>query len=205
MDKGNNDNGPDQETPDERSDNSSFGGLDDSSVSDTTSDRPDPPMNWRPDTGMSQSNPDNQNNALEQGPAVVGKIVLNLDGSEMRQFEKARKYIIASQFVAIVSLFFGGILLSCIAIVIAVVGYRQLSQIAMNYWEQPFVQMALKRPGVIAIGMGVLALIVNAVALFVMYPMIMQTLQDEGFAGLIPGLQSNGTAAQLPSETSLFG
>lgn len=167
---------------------------------------PEPPPNWKPEDSAPRTQPPlPSEHDPSQDEAVVGKIVLKLERDEVPRFESARKFIMASQITALVSLFFGGMLLSCVAIVLAVLGFRILSEIAANRVDQPYVQKALKRSGLIAIGMSVLALVVNAVTLFVMYPILMQTLQEEGISGLIPGLQAGSSTSQPSSGSSLFG
>ena len=170
------------------------------------SSAPEPPPNWKPEDSVPRVQPSpTPKQDPSQDTAVIGKTVLKLEGDEVPRFEKARKFIMASQFTAIISLFFGGMLLSCVGIVLAVLGYRTLSDIAANRAEQPLVQQALKRSGLVAIGMCVLALVINAVTLFVMYPILMQTLQEQGFSGLIPGSQTGSSTSQAPAGSSLFG
>lgn len=206
MDDGNNEHTQGNETSDSQNERINNVLAPQSTANDGRSQSPEPPPSWKPDDNHFQVQDNNGSESdSERGAAVVGRVILKLEGEEALQFEKARKFITASQFTAIVSLFFGGMLLSSVAIVLAVLGYRGLSGIAANREGQPLVQRALKRSGLVAIGMSVLALVVNAVTLLVMYPILMQTLQEEGITGLLPGFHSGGSAMQAPSSTTLFG
>lgn len=160
---------------------------------------PDPPAGWNQSNQPSQQSP--QGNAPQDPDlpdmGVVGRTVFKLTDQEAFTFSSARKFITASQVAAVVSLIVGGVLLSSIAVVLAIIGFRKLNDIAQGHTDQIEVHFALRRSGILAIGISAAALIINVVSLIFFYPMVMESLGAGGFGGLFP----SGTSA-APSPTT---
>ena len=123
-------------------------------------------------------------------------------------FSSARRLITIAQISALVSLLFGGVVLSTISIIVAIVGYRKLSFIAANYSKEPALQGMIRRPGALAIIMSVFALVLNIISLIAIYPLIMQALQSGDISSLFQSSSSQLSTAPAPTPSpgdSLFG
>ena len=165
---------------------------------------PEPPASWNApyqgNTTNGQGTP-----GFQQQPGqrprigVAGTFQTLLSGNDAFLFESGRKYQTAAQICAIVSLFIGGILLSCVAIVLAVIGYRKYIQIQPNGDSQQF-KMALMRSGKIAIGMCAIALVLNVISFVALYPLVMEMMQTGDLS--IFGIQPSAPAG---SGTSTWG
>ena len=171
---------------------------------------PEPPSNWNEKGPGNPITPTgHQPRQGGQAPGsngFIGKTVIKMDAGDAREFETGRKFVSAAQITALISLFFGGVLLSAVSIVLAILGYRSLSHIAIKRSNEPMVRSALKRSGIIAIVMSILALVINIVSLIAFYPMVAEMLQQGNLSSVFPGggqAAPNGSGA--PSGSSLFG
>lgn len=147
---------------------------------------PEPPARWNP------AEPDARqykatkrfDNSNVTGMGVIGKTRFPLKSDEIPVFQSARRLIITSQIVSAVSLFLGGVLLSAVAVICAIVGFGKLNRLALARPEDPDAQRALKRSGWIALAITVGVLALNVFALIYLYPMFADTLQNAGLGNL---------------------
>lgn len=156
-----------------------------------------PPQNAQGQTGQ---NPQ-QNNPFVQGMQMM----TSLSAEDAQEFSSARKLVTASQLTALVSLLFGGVVLSAVSIGIAAYGYSKLSKIAAKHEGNQMLQGMIRRPGALALIMAVFALVLNIMSLIAIYPMITEALQQGNLSSLF---QSSPTAsAPAPSSPggSLWG
>ena len=122
------------------------------------------------------------------------------------EFAHALKLARIAQIMALVSLVIGGVLLATAAVVVAVISYRRSSTLidGSNFRMDTLALQALKRTAVIAIVMGVLALGVNAIALAMIYPTMMEMLQTGDYATLFGDMQTDG-ASSAGTSGSFWG
>lgn len=119
------------------------------------------------------------------------------------QLVSARKYVTAAQICAIVSLFIGGILLSSVSVVVAIIAYRKLADYARSASIDDLHRKILVRPGLIAIAMCVFALALNVVSIIALYPYIEQIMQTGDYSSLFG--TGGGQAPNAGSATSTWG
>ena len=169
---------------------------------------PEPPLSWKPTEN---------NSAHHQAPAeqkqgaapstyrigAVGDKRVQLSGDEALAFESARKLVSIAQICAVISLFVGGVVLSTIALVLAIAGYRRLTQLARGRGDEPAMQAALSNPARIAIVLSTVALLFNVVTLVYVYPLVMQAMQSGDVTALLGG--SQGTAPSAGGGSSTWG
>lgn len=168
---------------------------------------PEPPPSWRPsktdyEQPYEQSSKTPQGNDEEppQAPRLESPTV-RLTSNDELLLENARKFISISQICAVVSFFLGGILLSSVAVILAVMGLVKLNTFANAHSLERGNRAALMRSGVIALGMCVLALVFNIVSIVMFYPIIMQGLETGDFSGIFGSGQGSSTASDSTSST----
>ena len=168
---------------------------------------PEPPEGWKPQYEERNPRPDANGggDSFRQVMKPVGNNVITLGPEDSLEFSRARKFITASQVVALVSLFIGGVLLSAVAIVLAVIGFRKLTAIAEKCIEEFEVRRAFKRPGLVAIALSVGALVINAISIIVFYPLLLQALQQGDFASVFTGAGVSSGGSAPANGSSLFG
>ena len=165
---------------------------------------PVPPERWRPDE------PDPQRPDGPVGPGedpdtrvgMIGNARVELRGGAIYEFQSARRLITASQVCAIVSFFIGGVFLSAAALVCAAMALGKLNLIASAMDSNPDAQRALRRLGYLAIGLSVVALVINIVALIVLYPMVMEAMQSGSFGSLFGGGSTGGASGGSTGNTT---
>ena len=157
---------------------------------------PEPPTRWQPGPQTSAPNrQDPANNPEKQTKSgYIGQAYIELKGSEIADFESARKLITYAQIAAIVSFFIGGILLSSASLVCAFIANRKLAKIAAARSSSPDVQAALMKLGVMALILAGAALIINIIALVFLYPMVFDAMQSGNVNSLFGGSASSGGA-----------
>ncbi|MBQ9041938.1 MAG: hypothetical protein IJ111_03905 [Eggerthellaceae bacterium] len=167
--------------------------------------KPEPPVRWNPEDSEAPEQPESLNEApssnrrvsSQAATAVIGKTKFSLNAEEFKVFQSARKYITASQVIAVFSLFFGGVFLSAVAIGFGCVAYGKLNQLAENRYGNPELQRTIRRSGMLVIAVAAFALVLNIVALVFLYPMVAETLQgtDLGaLTGISPSIGSSGSS-----------
>ena len=173
---------------------------------------PEPPPNWTNDTHPAPVELQHvRNSPYDNGQQVLGNTPVQIqpDSEHVRSFNSARKFVIGAQICAIVSLFIGGIVLSAVSVVLAVIGYRTVSALANEVAASPTIATAYKRSAAIAILMTVLALVVNIASIVLFMPMIMEALQQGDLTGMLSSVASPDQPASTPaspsSGDSLFG
>ena len=182
--------------------------LDSNSTEARGSGAPEPPLNWSPPEGSDGRHEHSQTtiaqNAVRSRTGVIGKVTITLATDEVLDFESARKLISASQITAIISLFFGGILLSSVAVFLASSGFMKLARIAKRHEDNALASKALRKSGAVALAMSLLALAINIVTLIVFYPLLEQMMQQGDFFSLFGG-QGGATSSGTSVGSSLFG
>lgn len=165
---------------------------------------PEPPPSWkRPETDYEQpyEQMDRQNterrNESQQRPSMPHQ----LSQTDVQLLENARRNISIAQICAIVSLFLGGVVLSTVAVVLAIMGLSKLNAYANTHSLEQDAQRALRRPGMLAVGMCVFALVFNIVSLILFYPVFMEAVQTGNFSGLFGSGQGGAPSPGAGSST----
>lgn len=134
--------------------------------------------------------------------AAIGKTVFSVNDEQVQAFESARKLMMAAQITAIVSLFLGGIFLSMVSVVLAVVSNSRFRNIASTVAGDE-AQTALRRTGTSVIVLSAAALVLNVLSFIFIYPMIMQVVQTGDYSSILGPL--GGNAPSGTSGTSTWG
>ena len=155
---------------------------------------PAPPPGWTQGGNQQDPPPGGQPPDGNWNPHPATSI-FHLNQEQTAEFNSARKLTTISQIMAIVSLFIGGILLSAAAIVVAFVARGRMQRVASQC--TPEVQAAIMRSTIVPIGFCLLAFALNIASLILLYPMVMEMLQNGSFQDLFPfgGSTSGGSSA----------
>ena len=170
---------------------------------------PEPPPSWKspkPDNEQlyvqsDQHDFDQRTESPQPRPSV--NMPTSLSNADVQLLETARKFISIAQICAIVSLFLGGVVLSSIAVILSFMGMSKLNAYANAHSLDEGARRALRRPGVLAVGMCVFALVFNIMSLIFLYPIVMESLQSGDFTGLFGSGQ--GSAPSSGAGTSTWG
>lgn len=121
-----------------------------------------------------------------------------------QEFRGIRRFVIASQICALVSLIIGGVPLSAVAIVLGLVARSKANGWASNPQDPNREAWGLlRRSASIAAIMGAVALVLNAISLAMVYPVMMEMLQNGDLGSLMGG--SGATGGSAGSGSSVWG
>lgn len=124
------------------------------------------------------------------------------------EFNGIKRLITAAQICAIVSLLFGGLLLSIVSLALALIARgkasRLLEQASANQDAYHQTWTLLKRSASIAIVIAAVACVLNTITFIRVYPIIMQMLQT-GDIGTLFGSGAITTTPAPNSSGSIWG
>lgn len=119
-----------------------------------------------------------------------------------REFKSIRRFVTASQITALVSLIIGGVPLSTVAVVLGLIGRSKANGWALNPNDpNRGIWMQLRRSATVAAIMGAVALALNAISLAMVYPVMMDMLQN----GDLGSLTGAGTGSGSGGSSSVWG
>ena len=117
----------------------------------------------------------------------------------IKEIKSAQTFITVATIAAPVSLLFGGVLLSSIALICGIVGQRKLKSIhPKTAQEKAAIQVALKSVRM-ALIMCAIALVLNAVSMYFMYPTYLEILES-GDTSALQGGSAQPSSNSQPSS-----
>ena len=126
---------------------------------------------------------------------VISGVAFSVPQSEAALILKARRNCTIANVLAIVSLFIGGMLLDVVAIVFAAMGFSNLRAFSKKYNNDMVISNALRRPGIIALVLSIIAFVLNAISFAIMFPILYRFIENNDVEGLTAYLQTG----QLPN------
>ena len=164
-----------------------------------TGSAPEPPDTWRPDANLKPIVTPAQRDNTSTSTIRVGKDAFTLKTiDDLIELESARRYLIAAEIMAPVSLLIGGTLLSTVAVIFAIIGYLKMKAIGERNDQNPVIGPALRRTGIIAICISGFICLLNIVNLVVMFNILSGAIATGNFDAF-QGLWPFGSSPVTPS------
>ncbi|MEG2260082.1 MAG: hypothetical protein RR997_00970 [Raoultibacter sp.] len=139
-----------------------------------------------------------QNNTVPEAPQQSSQPVLpQPTPQEVKMLKNAQTMIIAGNIAGPVSLMFGGVLLSSVALIVEIMARVKLNKLTRSKTQLAQPASRLKRANIVGIVICAAALALNIYAAFIMYPIVMEAVQSGDYANLL-----NGDFSTKPPETS---
>lgn len=137
--------------------------------------------------------------------ATAGPVSFRVTDSEADELERARLLMNTAFGASVVSLFFGGALVSALGVLAAVICLVKFNTVGKNHPDDPRIARYLRRNGIIAVTVSVAALALNAAIAIAMYPMVMEMLESGNLDQLfsMPGAGGDVNAATPDSNGSI--
>jgi len=111
-----------------------------------------------------------------------------------KQLKSAQSLVLASSLMGPISLILGGVLLSSVAMVCSILGFRKLNKLTQPIEPQYEVALRqLKRTSKIALIVCMVALALNLIAFIYVFPQALEAYQDGTYVDFLMG-DSNGSA-----------
>ncbi|MEG1830208.1 MAG: hypothetical protein RR204_00145 [Raoultibacter sp.] len=139
-----------------------------------------------------------QKNTTPEAPQQPSQPVLpQPTPQEVKMLKNAQTMIIAGNIAGPVSLMFGGILLSSVALIVEIMARVKLNKLTHGKTQLAQPASRLKRANIVGIVICAAALALNIYAAVIMYPIVMEAVQSGDFSNLL-----NGDFSTKTPETS---
>lgn len=122
------------------------------------------------------------------------------NANDLKDLKTSQTLVMVASIAGPVSLFIGGVLLSTVGLVCAIIGLRKLSVLSGRQTGIAAMALRFKRSAIIGLVVCGIALILNAISFYLMFPVILDMVESGDYAGLI---SDTGTGAA--GSTSTWG
>lgn len=102
---------------------------------------------------------------------------------DQRELKKAQRLVMVASISGPVSLFIGGVFLGTVGLVCGIVAYRKLRRLATKRTEVGVFAGRLKRSSVIGMCVCGVAIVLNGIYAYIMFPTILEMLETGDYAG----------------------
>ncbi len=104
--------------------------------------------------------------------------------NDQRELRASQTLIMVANIAGPVSLFIGGMLLGTAGLVCAIIACRKLRRLMTKQDEIARIAARLKRASFIGMGICGVAIVLNGISMYFMYPVILEMLQTGDYSGL---------------------
>lgn len=147
-------------------------------MTDKRNTPPEPPK--APEDGKNQEPVRNAEDVPQ--PGLAPELQPNL--LDLRELKTSQTLVMVASIAGPVSLFIGGVFLSTVGLVCGFFGFRKLKVLSNKQAKVAAAAARLKRSSIIGIVVCALALILNALSLYIMWPELAQMLETGDYANM---------------------
>lgn len=122
------------------------------------------------------------NEGPEQMPGMSPSLQPNL--LDQKELKKAQRLVMVASIAGPVSLFIGGVFLGTVGLVCGIMAYRKLKQLAAKRTEVGVFASRLKRSSIIGMCVCGVAIVLNGIYAYIMFPTMLEMLESGDYAGL---------------------
>lgn len=138
---------------------------------------PEPPAGFEP------SAPNDPNNTPMPQPSA----------DDMRDLKKSQTLVMVASIAGPVSLFIGGMLLSAAGFICGIIGFRKLGKLTTKQTDVAKMAQRLKRSSIVGIVVCGVAFALNAVAFYLMLPVVLDMVESGNYAGSLADIGAGST------------
>lgn len=161
-------------------------------MTDSNNEAPKPPEDLKNIDPAPTTQPDPQQSGVS--PSLQPNL------RDMRDLKTAQSLALIASIAGPVSLFIGGILLGSAGLVCGIIGFRKLNRLIAKQNDVAKAAARIKRSSIIGMCVCGVAIVLNAVSMYFMYPVILEMLETGDFSGL-----SAGTGTGAAESNSVWG
>lgn len=122
------------------------------------------------------------------------------NANDLKDLKTSQTLVMVASIAGPVSLFIGGVLLSTAGLICAIIGLRKLSVLSAKKTGVSSMALRLKRSALIGLVVCAIALVLNAISFYLMFPVVLDMVESGDYAGL---MSDAGTGAA--GSTSTWG
>lgn len=121
--------------------------------------------------------------------------------NDVRDLKTTQTLIMVATIAGPVSLFIGGVVLATAGLICAIIALRKLNTLSAKQTDIAAHAQRFKRACIVGLLGCSVALVLNAISAYIMYPIVLEAIESGDYGTLIPGFDV-GTA---PQGTSTWG
>lgn len=126
----------------------------------------------------------------ERQTELNGAPVPSSNMNDLRELKKSQTMVMVASIAGPVSLFIGGVLLSGVGLVCAIVAFRKLKKLIAKHTDVSVLAQRLKRSAIVGMAVCGVAFALNAISFYLMMPVVIEMMESGDYTGAMTDVGS---------------
>lgn len=126
----------------------------------------------------------------ERQTELNGAPVPSSNMNDLRELKKSQTMVMVASIAGPVSLFIGGVLLSGVGLVCAIVAFRKLKKLIAKHTDVSVLAQRLKRSAIVGMAVCGVAFVLNAISFYLMMPVVLEMMESGDYTGAMTDVGS---------------
>lgn len=126
----------------------------------------------------------------ERQTELNGAPVPSSNMNDLRELKKSQTMVMVASIAGPVSLFIGGVLLSGVGLVCAIVAFRKLKKLIAKHADVSVLAQRLKRSAIVGMAVCGVAFALNAISFYLMMPVVLEMMESGDYTGAMTDVGS---------------
>lgn len=126
----------------------------------------------------------------ERQTELNGAPVPSSNMNDLRELKKSQTMVMVASIAGPVSLFIGGVLLSGVGLVCAIVAFRKLKKLIAKHTDVSMLAQRLKRSAIVGMAVCGVAFALNAISFYLMMPVVLEMMESGDYTGAMTDVGS---------------
>lgn len=126
----------------------------------------------------------------ERQTELNGAPVPSSNMNDLRELKKSQTMVMVASIAGPVSLFVGGVLLSGVGLVCAIVAFRKLKKLIAKHTDVSVLAQRLKRSAIVGMAVCGVAFALNAISFYLMMPVVLEMMESGDYTGAMTDVGS---------------
>ena len=123
-------------------------------------------------------------------PPTGQPVTLQPNTNDLRGLKTSQTLVMISSVAGPVSLFIGGVLLSGVGLVCAIVAFRKLKKLIAKHTDVSVLAQRLKRSAIVGMAVCGVAFALNAISFYLMMPVVLEMMESGDYTGAMTDVGS---------------
>lgn len=110
--------------------------------------------------------------------------------NDLRELKKSQTMVMVASIAGPVSLFIGGVLLSGVGLVCAILAFRKLKKLIAKHTDVSVLAQRLKRSAIVGMAVCGVAFALNAISFYLMMPVVLEMMESGDYTGAMTDVGS---------------
>ena len=126
----------------------------------------------------------------ERQTELNGAPVPSSNMNDLRELKKSQTMVMVASIAGPVSLFIGGVLLSGVGLVCAILAFRKLKKLIAKHTDVSVLAQRLKRSAIVGMAVCGVAFALNAISFYLMMPVVLEMMESGDYTGAMTDVGS---------------